>query len=217
MAFGDWLRTRREAMGLSQAKLGQKVGVDGQTISNLETGKTRSPKLKNIAPLAEALSVSVEDLMVEIGKGSPDPEPTPTALRDDVLIAPVRMVKVLTSVKASGLAYHPDESGETQIPFPGPYPDAFGAKVSGDCMEPDYRDGELVVFSRQAWEADGFLPGRDYYVRVRDAESATFKRFLRMEGETAVFQCVNTAKYPKEIRISGEHDAARCVGSYNPR
>ena len=42
--FGEELRLRREALGLSQAELAGKVGVDPGTLSGLEGGETRSTR-----------------------------------------------------------------------------------------------------------------------------------------------------------------------------
>lgn len=53
-------------------------------------------------------------------------------------------------------------------------PDAFAARVVGDSMEPQYREGDIVVFSPLAPTRDG----SDCFVRFeRDAES-TFKRIF---------------------------------------
>lgn len=58
-------------------------------------------------------------------------------------------------------------------------PDAFAARVVGDSMEPDYREGDIVVFSPQA----DTRPGSDCFARFdRDTET-TFKRVFFERGD----------------------------------
>lgn len=59
-------------------------------------------------------------------------------------------------------------------------PDAFACRVVGDSMEPDYREGDVVIFSPAKVVKDG----GDCFVRFeRDAET-TFKRvFFEHEGD----------------------------------
>ncbi|MFG0329297.1 MAG: XRE family transcriptional regulator [Phycisphaerales bacterium] len=51
-------------------------------------------------------------------------------------------------------------------------PQAFAARVVGDSMEPDYREGDLVVFSPDAATPDG----ADCFVRLEPDHETTFKR-----------------------------------------
>lgn len=57
-------------------------------------------------------------------------------------------------------------------------PDAFAARVVGDSMEPDYREGDIVVFS----PAREIRSGMDCFVRFEKDEEATFKR-VALGGE----------------------------------
>lgn len=50
--------------------------------------------------------------------------------------------------------------------------DAFGARVVGDSMEPDYREGDVVVFSPKA----AVSSGSDCFVRLEPDQESTFKR-----------------------------------------
>jgi putative ABC transport system ATP-binding protein len=68
----DWLGARikslREAKGLTQVQLGERVGVDGMTISRWERGDFL-PLSSRIVPLAKALQVDLETLLDEPKKG----------------------------------------------------------------------------------------------------------------------------------------------------
>lgn len=58
-------------------------------------------------------------------------------------------------------------------------PDAFGARVVGDSMEPEYREGDMVVFSPRA----AVYNGADCFVRLERDAQTTFKRVF-FEDET---------------------------------
>jgi SOS-response transcriptional repressor LexA len=57
-------------------------------------------------------------------------------------------------------------------------PDAFAARVVGDSMQPDYREGDIVVFSPQADVTDGC----DCFARLEPDHETTFKRVF-FEGD----------------------------------
>lgn len=57
---------RRRALGLTQAQLAERLGVDTETLSRFERGK-HSPTLKNLARLAGLLQTTVSDLLAEEG------------------------------------------------------------------------------------------------------------------------------------------------------
>lgn len=52
----------REERGLTQKELGRLIGVAEATISNYENGK-REPKLDKLVALADALNVSIDELV----------------------------------------------------------------------------------------------------------------------------------------------------------
>lgn len=77
--------------------------------------------------------------------------------------------------------------------------DAFAARVVGDSMEPQYREGDIVVFSPAA----DTPPGSDCFVRFeRDAET-TFKRVyfeLGPDGAERIrLQPLNSAHPPRVV------------------
>lgn len=59
-------------------------------------------------------------------------------------------------------------------------PDAFAARVVGDSMEPEYREGDIVVFSPGRPLTDG----DDCFARLADDDESTFKRvYFETDGE----------------------------------
>ena len=59
---GNTIKTLREAKGLTQAELADQIGVSGKAVSKWETAKGL-PDISLLQPLAQALGVSVVELM----------------------------------------------------------------------------------------------------------------------------------------------------------
>ena len=59
---GATIKTLREGKNMTQAELGEKIGISDKTISKWETGKGL-PDITLLQPLAEALRISVIELM----------------------------------------------------------------------------------------------------------------------------------------------------------
>lgn len=80
-------------------------------------------------------------------------------------------------------------------------PQAFAARVVGDSMQPDFREGDIVVFSPNTAPTNG----SDCFVRLDDGET-TFKRMYQDEPANVRLQPLNSA-YPAQIfpvaRITG--------------
>ena len=59
---GAAVRQLREARGMTQAELGEKIGVSSKTVSKWETGKGL-PDISLLQPLAQALGISLIELV----------------------------------------------------------------------------------------------------------------------------------------------------------
>lgn len=55
--LAEALRARRRAAALSQERLAERSGVSVRTISNLESGRVRAPRMASVAALADALGL----------------------------------------------------------------------------------------------------------------------------------------------------------------
>ena len=77
--------------------------------------------------------------------------------------------------------------------------DAFAARVIGDSMLPDYREGDIVIFS----PARDVRPGSDCFARIEPDHESTFKRvfFERdADGEELIrLQPLNPAYPPRTL------------------
>lgn len=70
--LGRLLEKHRKALGLSQEKLGAKVGLPASTILRLERGEFKAPSPEKLQRLAVALEVDFEDLFALAGYGTPE-------------------------------------------------------------------------------------------------------------------------------------------------
>ncbi|MFT5423458.1 MAG: repressor LexA [Phycisphaerales bacterium] len=93
-------------------------------------------------------------------------------------------------------------------------PDAFAARVVGDSMEPEYREGDLVIFS----PAMEVVSGNDCFVRLEPDHESTFKRvyFETDEGggERIRIQPINNRYPPKTVPredVAGLYRAAQIM------
>ncbi len=66
VSFAGNLRRRRKELGLSQEELGARAGIQMADISRYESG-SRDPRLSTLARLAEALELSIGDLLAAEG------------------------------------------------------------------------------------------------------------------------------------------------------
>lgn len=98
---------------------------------------------------------------------------------------------------------YPARTGDDLVVVPGYTglhgandPDAFAATVSGESMQPSYREGDVVVFSPLADVVDGC----DCYVRLEPDHETTFKRvFVDEEAGRIRLQPLNPAFEPRTV------------------
>ena len=75
MTFGEVIQLRRGALGLSQERLAELVGVSRQVVSKWEVGDAM-PDTDRLLPLARALEITVDELLSgELGRQGPVTEP----------------------------------------------------------------------------------------------------------------------------------------------
>jgi SOS-response transcriptional repressor LexA len=85
-------------------------------------------------------------------------------------------------------------------------PNAFAVRVVGDSMEPEFRQGDIVIFSPAA----SVQSGCDCFVRFQNPYEATFKRVF-FDAKNQIRLQPRNEKYPpqfvKPSRISGLYKA----------
>jgi transcriptional regulator with XRE-family HTH domain len=63
-------RQMREAAKLTQEQLALAAGIDQTTVSQIETGKVRSPQYATVSSLAKALGAATDDVAAAIAESA---------------------------------------------------------------------------------------------------------------------------------------------------
>lgn len=63
MGLAYKVKSIREALGWKQCKLAEKTGITQATISRIEGGQVKDPRLEHIIKIAEAFDVSIDLLL----------------------------------------------------------------------------------------------------------------------------------------------------------
>ena len=62
--FGDTVKRHREALGLTQRSLAERLGVESSHVAFIESGR-RKPSLKLLARFADVLGLDRQDLLIQ--------------------------------------------------------------------------------------------------------------------------------------------------------
>ncbi len=175
---GKRIREIRKARGWSSDKLAEKVGTAGAYIREIELGKRR-PSLKMLEKIAQALGVSVAELLEE---HEPDTENVFKPLSE---ITDWVKVPVYGEVPAG--EFHLIEENiidEISVPrewirgIPEPEKNVGALIVRGDSMYPDFQEGDYVVLGRYPYVE--ISNGDDVVVSING--EITLKKFLKKNG-----------------------------------
>ncbi len=158
MLIGDKIRDHRKRRGLTQAELARLTGFSPAFICNIEKGKYKLKSSDTLSRIAKVLKIRPEELYVAAGlihdkKGiysTPAPKTPDDALRDLELSMPVA-VPILADMHAPGeiIEY-------TYIARDKPAPkNLVGVLVRGYCLEPEIRDGDIIIIDKDAVPDDG--------------------------------------------------------------
>ncbi len=105
--FGDRLAAAREAAGLSQRDLAQKIGVKTDTVRGWEDDM-KEPRANRVQMLAGLLNVSLTWLLTGKGDGVPPPSDTEFPAEDTAgalaLLAELRVVRAEVARSSDALA-----------------------------------------------------------------------------------------------------------------
>ncbi|MFN3166024.1 MAG: S24 family peptidase [Phycisphaeraceae bacterium] len=211
-SMGALLRRLRRERGLTLACLADRVGITPGYLSMIENRRVDNPpSMKVVVKLEAALGVRDARLC-----RAAQWERTPGPIREELersrrrwagpggsagAIGPaVARVPLINKVAAgyptgfTDLGY-PAGVGDDAVLVPGYTglhgandPDAFAATVCGDSMLPEYRAGDVVVFSPLADVVDG----SDCFARLEPDHESTFKRvFFDHDADTIRLEPLN--------------------------
>ena len=210
-SFGALLRELRRGRALTLNALAKRVDVTPGYLSMIENGRVNNPpSIKVLVRLEAALSVRDSSLC-----RAAQWERTPKPIREQLeqarqanhaglsasVVASVPLINKVAAGYPTGFTDldYPARASDDVVVVPGYTglhgahdPDAFAATVCGDSMRPEYRAGDIVVFSPLADVVDG----SDCFARLEPDHECTFKRvFLEEGGERIRLEPLNRA-YP---------------------
>jgi transcriptional regulator with XRE-family HTH domain len=213
--FGRRLAAIREELAMTQRELGEAIGgVSDETISRIERQEVAGLLSKRLPKLASVLGLTLEQFKVRFclreepaaaglgtavsGQGGSLPSGLDLKRLRPARILPEYQIGIAASRRVDKLSEHPDANRAVAVSDRR----AFTAPVDGDCQHPKWKHGEIVVFSFDAAEREGILPGRSYYLAFTDG-STTFKRVFKDESypEVYILRCWNRKKFPADQRI----------------
>jgi len=187
------LREIRKSKGMTMKQLGNLVGVTESAIGLWETGK-REPNQEMLLKLGEALDCSVLDIMgadtvIRIHRESPlmqkynaldkhgkmvvdfviEAEYQRCTKAEEVVEKPRTKIIPLFCA-AAGPGEPPSQDGFEDYEVDDGSPARFAVKISGDSMEPEFHDGDIVLCRKKRPEigeiavmmVDGFIYVKQY-------------------------------------------------------
>ena len=167
--------------GLSPSGLAKKSGLDPTTFNKSKRitpdGRARWPSTESVAKSLAATGVTIEQFVALITEGAP---------------APARAVPMIGLTQASGAGFFDDAGfptgkGWDEIAFPAVEDEhAYALEISGDAMEPAYRDGTVVLVSPAA----PIRRNDRVVVKTRDGE-VTARELKRKTAKTIELRAIN--------------------------
>jgi SOS-response transcriptional repressor LexA len=187
--FGRWLRREIGKLGLSVTDFAAQKRLPRPSLN--EWLKKESPGIlpKNIKALADALGKTYEEVEAQMPSTAP----------------------VIAAVSASSLSQE-SQGVDGMFAHTNAGENRSWISIRGDCMLPEYQDGDRVLVDYEEWRRDGFRPGKDYAIALQNGSGeTTFKRVGSVRGNTLTLICVNDAFPPISVRLSDVINAGKAV------
>jgi SOS-response transcriptional repressor LexA len=183
-AIGEVIRRRRIGRGLSARQLARMVGVSDTHVMYIEKAQ-RVAAFDKLANILTALGLTVEGVLAEIGQEGTE-------------ILHMSQVPVVTLVTAGQWrevcdAFEPGDADEW-IDTDVRGENVFALKVSGDSMEPEFHDGDIIIVDPGV----DTLPN-DFVVVKNEEGEATFKQ-LKKYGSRWVLHPLNPNYQDMEVK-----------------
>lgn len=190
------IKGRRKELNLTLEEVGNMVGVGKSTVRKWETGDIENMKRDKIVKLAKALKVSPSYIM---------------GIEEDDLeleTIPVKQIPVVSKISA-GLPIYSEQNilEYSYVPstmFTGGK-ELFGLKVSGDSMDKEFRDGDIVIVEKNSVVENGQIG-----VVMVNGYNATVKRIRYDDDKIILFpESNNESHYPQ---VYGKNDEINIIG-----
>ncbi|EHP0515613.1 LexA family protein [Staphylococcus pseudintermedius] len=196
--FSKNLKYLRKKHDMEQIDLAKKLGrKSASSISEWEKGKY-TPKMKTLSELARLFNVSINDLM--------EKDLSNTKSQIDTL--PVTVIPVVAKISA-GLPIYTEENIIEYTYIPSQMTkggkELFGLKVSGDSMDKEFREGDVVVV-----EKDSVVENGQIGVVNVNGYNATVKRVRYSEDKIILLPESNNSDHLPQVYTND--DEIKVVG-----
>lgn len=136
--FLEGLRRIMEARQLKDSPLSAAAGLHQSFIRDLKRGKATSPKLSSAVRIANALGMTVEEIM----DWSEGPQHGSRTISIAGKVGAGAKVPVFD-------AYEKGDGPQVECPPSLPYQGIVAVEIEGDSMEPVYSAGDLLFYTRE--------------------------------------------------------------------
>jgi phage repressor protein C with HTH and peptisase S24 domain len=187
--------------GLSASGLAKKAGLDPTTFNKSKRitpdGRPRWPSTESVAKSLAATGCSVEAFV---------------QLIDETARPPAKAVPLIGFAEAGAGGYFDDGGfpagkGWDEIPFPAVNDEhAYALEISGNSMEPAYRDGTIIMISPAA----SIRRGDRVVVKTREGE-VMVKELKRRTAKTVELRSINTAHGDRSLPVRDVEWIARVM------
>lgn len=196
--FSKNLKYLRKKHDMEQIDLAKKLGrKSASSISEWEKGKY-TPKMKTLSELARLFNVSINDLMEKDLSG--------TKPQLDTL--PVTAVPVVAKISA-GLPIYTEENIIEYTYIPSQITkggkELFGLKVSGDSMDKEFREDDVVIVEKDAVVENGQIG-----VVTVNGYNATVKRVRYSDDKIVLLPESNNSDHLPQVYTN--NDEIKIVG-----
>lgn len=188
--------------GLSASGLARRAGLDPTTFNKSKRitreGKNRWPSTESVAKVLTATGASLNEFVSYVGESGG--------------AGVYRNIPLIGFAEAGSNGYfddagYPVGGSWDEIPFPGfADPDAYALEVSGESMEPVFRDGDIVIVSPEA----NIRRGDRVVARTRKGEVLT-KILARQTASRVELQSLNPLHEDRMLLVEDLDWIARVI------
>jgi phage repressor protein C with HTH and peptisase S24 domain len=187
--------------GLSASGLAKRAGLDPTTFNKSKRitpdGRPRWPSTESVAKSLAATRTTVDDFVKLISGGKP---------------GAAQLVPVIGFAEAGAGGFfddggYPAGEGWDEIAFPGVEDEhAYALEISGDSMQPAYRDGDIIVVSPSA----AIRRGDRVVVKTKEGEVMA-KELKRRTTKTIELKSLNASHAERTLTLKDVDWIARIV------
>jgi SOS-response transcriptional repressor LexA len=163
------IKRLRTEKGVTQQQLADAIGISRVAVSKWESGDTKDLKRDNLIGIAKFFGITIADLL--------DVKEEPN-IQHGITIDPNRRGYPIISYVQAGawreiVDSFPRGGADEYILANSSYgPHTFALRIIGNSMEPEFREGDVVVIDPDVRPDPG-----NFVVARNDEEAATFKKY----------------------------------------